>query len=205
MTPFLITCVGLLAQGFFSLRTLVQWILSEKAHKVLSPVGFWAFSLCGAITLAVYGWLRQDFAVMAGQIISYYVYLWNLKVKGVRMARVCWALLVAMPLVAVALIIGNWHTFAGDFLRRSDIPLPLLIFGVFGQMLLTVRFIYQWWYSSRLGRSELPPLFWWLSASGAASVFVYGVFRLDVVLMLGQGFGVLVYARNIIIGLRQRR
>lgn len=88
MPPFLITCVGLLAQAFFSARTLVQWILSEKARKVLSPTLFWVLSLCGSVLLALYGWLRQDFAVVAGQLVSYYVYVWNLHIKRVRMPKV---------------------------------------------------------------------------------------------------------------------
>ncbi|MDE6010697.1 MAG: lipid-A-disaccharide synthase N-terminal domain-containing protein, partial [Muribaculaceae bacterium] len=33
--------IGFLAQGFFSARILVQWILSEKARRVLSPSLFW--------------------------------------------------------------------------------------------------------------------------------------------------------------------
>lgn len=203
MPALLITCVGLLAQAFFSARTLVQWILSERARKVLSPTAFWAFSLCGSALLATYGWLRKDFAVVAGQMVSYYVYVWNLRAKGVRMARPFWVLLIAFPLVAVGFVAGNWASFVGDFLMRADIPRALLVFGTFGQLLLTLRFVYQWWYSSRIGRSELPPGFWWLSFSGATVVFIYGIFRLDIVLMLGQGFGILVYARNLIIGHRQ--
>lgn len=204
MSAFLITCVGLLAQAFFSVRTLVQWIMSERARKVLSPTAFWAFSLCGAATLGIYGWLRHDFAVMAGQMLSYYVYVWNLKAKGVRMPRVFWLLIVAFPLVAAGIVAGNRSSFVGDFLRRADVPSWMLVFGVFGQALLTVRFLYQWWYSSRIGRSELPPPFWWLSLSGASAVFLYGVLRLDIVLILGQGAGIIVYARNVIIGKREK-
>lgn len=156
MPPFLITCVGLLAQAFFSARTLVQWILSEKARKVLSPTLFWVLSLCGSVLLALYGWLRQDFAVVAGQLVSYYVYVWNLHIKRVRMPKVLWGVLILFPMVAMAFVAGNWESFVADFLMRSDIPRILLIAGTFGQLLLTLRFVYQWWYSRRRGRSELP-------------------------------------------------
>lgn len=81
--PVLVLGIGLLAQGFFSARVLVQWIQSERARHVLSPSLFWVFSLLGAYLLCLYGWLRDDFAIVLGQFISYYVYLWNLKVKGV--------------------------------------------------------------------------------------------------------------------------
>jgi len=197
MHPLLITCVGLLAQAFFSARTLVQWILSERARKVLSPTLFWALSLAGSALLATYGWLRADFAVVAGQLVSYYVYVWNLHIKGVRMPAACWGLLLCFPLVAVAFVAGNARQFVEEFLMRPDIPVALLCMGTFGQLLMTLRFVYQWWYSSRLGRSELPPLFWWISLFGAAIIFIYGIFRADIVLLLGQGFGLVVYARNL--------
>lgn len=200
MHPLLITSVGLLAQAFFSARTLVQWILSERARKVLSPTLFWALSLAGSALLAAYGWLREDFAIVAGQMVSYYVYVWNLNIKGVRMPRLCWLLLLAFPVVAISFVIGDAGQFMRNFLMRDDIPAGLLVFGTSGQLLMTLRFIYQWWYSSRLGSSELPPLFWWISLSGAAISFIYGIFRHDIVLLLGQGFGLIVYLRNIYLG-----
>lgn len=200
MHPLLITSVGLLAQVFFSARTFVQWILSERARKVLSPTLFWALSLAGSALLAAYGWLRADFAIVAGQMVSYYVYVWNLDIKGVRMPKFCWTLLLLFPIVAVSFVMGSAAQFMQNFLMRPDIPYALLVFGTFGQLLMTLRFIYQWWYSSRIGRSELPPLFWWISLAGAAISFVYGIFRQDIVLLLGQGFGLLVYARNIYLG-----
>ncbi|MCM1310193.1 MAG: lipid-A-disaccharide synthase N-terminal domain-containing protein [Bacteroides sp.] len=196
----MITSVGLLAQVFFSARTLVQWILSERARKVLSPTLFWALSLAGSALLAAYGWLRADFAIVAGQMVSYYVYVWNLDIKGVHMPRICWALLLLFPIVAISFVMGSAAQFMQNFLMRPDIPYALLVFGTFGQLLMTLRFIYQWWYSSRIGQSELPPLFWWISLAGAAISFIYGIFRHDIVLLLGQGFGLLVYARNIYLG-----
>lgn len=200
MHPLLITSVGLLAQVFFSARTLVQWILSERARKVLSPTLFWALSLTGSALLAAYGWLRADFAIVAGQMVSYYVYVWNLDIKGVHMPKLCWALLLLFPIIAVSFVMGSAAQFMQNFLMRPDIPYALLVFGTFGQLLMTLRFVYQWWYSSRIGRSELPPLFWWISLAGAGISFIYGIFREDIVLLLGQGFGLLVYARNIYLG-----
>ena len=145
MHPLLITCVGLLAQAFFSARTLVQWILSERARKVLSPTLFWALSLAGSALLATYGWLRADFAVVAGQIVSYYVYVWNLHLKRVRMPRICWALLLCFPVIAAIFVADNARTFIDEFLLRPDIPMALLCVGTFGQLLMTLRFVYQWW------------------------------------------------------------
>ena len=83
MSNLFVLSIGFLAQLFFSARILVQWFLSEKAGKVLSPSIFWIFSLMGAYLLCIYGWLRNDFAIILGQFMSYYVYLWNLKEKGI--------------------------------------------------------------------------------------------------------------------------
>ena len=77
--------IGLLAQVFFSARMLIQWILSEKYKKVVSPSLYWVFSLLGAYLLCIYGWLRNDFSIILGQFKSYYIYIWkimmNIKMK----------------------------------------------------------------------------------------------------------------------------
>ena len=200
MSALAITIVGLMAQVFFSARTLVQWIMSERARKVLSPSLFWIFSVCGSILLGVYGWLRMDFAVMLGQFFSYYVYMWNLKAKKIQMPGALYWFLMLLPVVAAGGVVSDWHGFIADFFQRPDVPLWMVAFGVTGQVLFTLRFLYQWWFSSRIGKSELPPLFWWISLTGAVLILTYGFMRLDVVLILGQGFGIIVYVRNLMIG-----
>ena len=67
----MIYVIGFLAQVFFSARILLQWILSERAKKVISPAIFWQLSIVGSYLLFVYGWLRDDFAIILGQIILY--------------------------------------------------------------------------------------------------------------------------------------
>ena len=199
-----VTAVGLLAQAFFSARTLVQWILSERSRRVLSPSIFWIFSTCGSVLLALYGYLRQDFAIIAGQVISYYVYLWNMRIKHVPVPRVAMCALMLVPVAALIGAASNAHQFVSDFFGRDDLPLWLLAIGTFGQGLFTFRFVYQWWYSRRVGESELPPLFWWISVAGAMIVFGYGIMRADIVLLLSQGFGIFVYIRNLYIGYHPR-
>ncbi|MGL5262580.1 MAG: lipid-A-disaccharide synthase N-terminal domain-containing protein, partial [Bacteroides sp.] len=51
---FVILCIGFLGQLFFAGRILVQWILSEKAKKVVSPLVFWVFSIIGSYLFFVY-------------------------------------------------------------------------------------------------------------------------------------------------------
>ena len=40
--------IGFLAQAFFSARILCQWILSERARRVVSPSVFWVLSIAGS-------------------------------------------------------------------------------------------------------------------------------------------------------------
>lgn len=52
--------------------------MSERARRVLSPTIFWVLSLLASCLLCFYGWLRDDFAIVIGQVIAYYIYIWNL-------------------------------------------------------------------------------------------------------------------------------
>ncbi len=193
--------VGFLAQGFFSARMLIQWIKSERAKRVLSPNSYWVCSLLGSILLFVYGWLRNDFAIILGQFIAYYIYIWNLDIKEVwrRIPIFIRMLIGSLPIVAVALMLSDVPVFVDHFLRNDRISLPLLVWGSAGQVIFTLRFIYQWYYSYRLRQSVLPIGFWIISLAGCAIIVSYGVFRLDPVLVLGQSVGFFTYIRNILI------
>lgn len=179
----------------------MQWILSERARKVLSPSIFWILSLAGAYLLCIYGWLRNDFAIVFGQFVSYYVYLWNLNAKGVwqRLPWIVRVILAVTPLVAICFVLGNATTFFEQFLNNTDVPTWLVIFGSAGQVLFTLRFIYQWLYCRRDGQSQLPAGFWLISLAGALIILSYGILRLDPVLMVGHGFGLITYIRNLVI------
>ncbi|PKP28207.1 MAG: lauroyl acyltransferase, partial [Bacteroidetes bacterium HGW-Bacteroidetes-18] len=45
MSGWIIYSIGFLAQLLFSGRLILQWILSEKSKKVLTPSIFWKISL----------------------------------------------------------------------------------------------------------------------------------------------------------------
>lgn len=203
-----VTLIGFLAQGLFSARILVQWIMSERARRVLSPTLFWVLSLLGSCLLCLYGWLRDDFAIILGQILSYYIYIWNLRAKGVgrRWPRpAATTLLLTLLLLPALLSIPVARDPAGSLgplLHNADIPLWLLIYGSLGQIIFTFRFIYQWLYSVRRGRSELPAGFWIISLAGSLTIVSYAIARLDPVLIVGQSVGLVAYIRNLVIGAR---
>src|SRR5574344_927 len=227
ISQWIIYGLGFLAQGFFSLRILVQWIMSEKAKKVVSPTIFWVFSIAGSYLFFVYGWLRNDFAIMFGQVISYYIYIWNLKVKGAwdvirtdkndsgdesavaakgikvpapqywRLALL--AILVITPVIGVGYILSDWQTFKTQCFHNESIPSMLVIYGSLGQIVFTLRFIYQFVYSKRRHDRRLPAGFWIISLAGSAIIVSYAFIRHDPVLALGQSIGFISYSRNLII------
>src|SRR5438876_6222029 len=70
--------LGFVAQGFFTMRFVVQWIASERARKSVIPVAFWFFSIVGGALLLVYALYRKDPVFIAGQALGLVVYIRNL-------------------------------------------------------------------------------------------------------------------------------
>lgn len=195
----MIYIIGFLAQIFFSARILLQWILSERAKKVISPVIFWQLSILGSFLLFIYGWMRDDFAIILGQMISYYIYIWNLdkKHQWKKLPVVIRTLLLLTPVAAILYMLKDAGAFVDQFFRNEKIPLWLLIYGSMGQIIFTLRFIYQWIYSKRKDESLLPIGFWIISLFGSLIIVSYAIYRKDPVLILGQSTGLLAYSRNI--------
>ena len=79
----------------------------------------------------------------------------------------------------------------------TNIEIFFLIIGFLGQGLFASRFIVQWIYSEKIGRSAIPIVFWYLSIFGGFGLLIYAIFRKDPVIITGQLFGILIYIRNI--------
>lgn len=76
--------IGLLGQGLFSMRFIIQWIASEKAGKSVVPFSFWLFSLGGSIFLLIYAIYRKDPIFILGQAPNLLIYsrnIWLIKKK----------------------------------------------------------------------------------------------------------------------------
>jgi lipid-A-disaccharide synthase-like uncharacterized protein len=78
MTVDLWLVLGLGAQGMFSARFLVQWIVSEKRKRSTMPKLFWYLSLAGSTMLLVYAIHRRDPVFILGQSFGSMVYVRNL-------------------------------------------------------------------------------------------------------------------------------
>ncbi len=204
MNQYFIYAIGFLAQILFSARQLTQWISSEKAGQILSPLLFWQLSILASFLLMVYGILRNDLAIILGQVITYGVYLRNLNYHGFwsKLPFIVRILALGFPLFAICWLLTSDTYNYQSLISNKDIPLALMFWGILGQFVFTFRFIYQWLYSEKRKLSILPIGFWVISITGSAMVLSYAVIRKDPVLFVGQLFGILIYSRNIILGLR---
>ena len=70
--------VGFLGQILFSMRFLIQWLVSEMRRRSIVPVAFWYFSLAGGVTLLSYAIYREDPVFIVGQAGGLVIYARNL-------------------------------------------------------------------------------------------------------------------------------
>jgi len=201
MSNWIIFSVGFFAQLLFSGRLVLQWILSEKRKKVLTPTLFWWLSLLASFLLFVYGYLREDFAIMLGQSLTYYIYIRNLQLQGEwqKTPKVIQWFLLIFPIILVVYSYNNNSYDLEKLFNNEAIPLWLLIWGSIAQIIFTLRFVYQWMYSEKNKESSLPFGFWLLSLIGSIMILIYAVLREDPVLLTGHLMGSIIYFRNIII------
>lgn len=205
MNNWQVYAIGFTAQLLFSARLLFQWIASEKQKKVLTPTNFWKISLVASFLLFVYGYLRSDFAIMLGQALTYFIYIRNMQLQGewLKLHKGFRWFLLLFP---VLLFIYSYHNNTYDVKRlffNEAIPLWLLFLGSGAQIIFTFRFLYQWFYSEKIGESVLPIGFWLLSLTGAGLILIYAVIRRDPVLLLGHLAGSIIYIRNIILSRKE--
>jgi lipid-A-disaccharide synthase-like uncharacterized protein len=76
--------------------------------------------------------------------------------------------------------------------------------GFLGQGLFASRFLIQWYYSEREGRSVIPVAFWYFSLIGGIVTTAYMIHLQSIPLIIGQGSGLFVYARNLYLIQRER-
>ena len=200
-SSWFVYAIGFLAQLLFSARLVMQWVKSEKNKKIETPVLFWKLSLQGAVLLFIYGYLRDDMAIMLGQFLVYGGYFRNLQLQGE------WGksgIMFKIYVIALPILITLYLVFFGQLdwaalVKGENISTWLIILGIIGQLIYTSRFIYQWIYAERNRESVLPWNFWVLSLLGSALIFTYGIFRDDPVLIAAHFFGGIVYIRNLFI------
>lgn len=197
--------IGFGAQLMFASRIIVQWIFSEKAGQVKTPLAFWFLSLGGASLMVVYGVLRHDIIITAGQTVLFCIYCRNVTLSGYWTSTpFLMQILLSLPLVLLL-----WPPVVSSLVKTTFSPSEgtatwLLWLGGCGQLAMFTRFLLQWRHSERARQSILPCVFWWTSLVGAVLLLIYAIFRQDMVLITGQVFGIGVYLRNLIMMGRRR-
>ena len=100
---------------------------------------------------------------------------------------------------------GFERTLLGFFNITSWWNFGWVLIGLGGQVAFFGRMMVQWVVSEKSRKSQVPELFWWLSLLGGVCLFSYFVWRVDVVGVLGQSTGIVIYARNLRLISKQKR
>ena len=199
-----IIALGIFSQSLFGARMVVQLIHTERSGKVVSPSIYWQISLLASFLFLIYGIIRNDIVIILGQTLSYFIYIRNLQLKHawVNIPLVIRVVLIALPVVTLFwIVIGSDHKLS-DIIRGNDFTDPILFIGGAGQLLLNLRFVYQWYHSEKQGASVLPVGFWFISVAASVMILTYAVKREDIVLLGAQGIGIFAYLRNMIVHYR---
>ena len=206
MHNYLIYSIGFLSQILFFARNIVQWFKSEHEGQVLSPSLFWKISLIASILMLIYGILRNDAAILIGQLLVYFIYVRNLQLKGVwkSMNLLLRIMIVAMPFLILGYLFFGTNYTPSTFFKNENNPFLLMIWGIAAQLVFISRFFYQWIYSENRKESLLPMGFWVISVCGAIMNLIYGIFRLDPVLIAAHSMGMFIYLRNILIHMNKK-
>ena len=200
MTNADIHAIGYVAQGLFSSRFLIQWISSEKAGKVLAPTLFWQISLIASFLFIFYSILIKDISILLGQVLGYYIYVRNLRLKSSWriLPRYFRYLVIVVPIIALSILLfGGEYSFSSILKHNSGGF--LLFWGLTGQVIFSCRFIYQWYYSEKVKKSVLPLGFWIFSIIGSLIISSYSFYLELYPILIGHAFGITLYSRNIAI------
>lgn len=77
--------------------------------------------------------------------------------------------------------------------------------GFLGQFFFSLRFLVQWLQSEKARKSVVPVAFWYFSVLGGVTLLVYAIHQEDPVFIFGQGLGLVIYARNLVLIHKSRR
>jgi lipid-A-disaccharide synthase-like uncharacterized protein len=205
-TKYGIYILGFFAQSLFGARLIVQMVITERKGKVVSPTIYWQLSLIASFLFLIYGIIRNDFVIILGQTLSYFIYIRNLQLKKnwLTIPLLARWLLLALPVIALTWVIQGPEGKLAEIFSNSDLTNPIIAIGAVGQLMLNLRFIYQWYYSEKQKDSILPLGFWIISSTASIMILSYAFYRLDPVLLVAQGMGIIAYLRNIFIHFRPK-
>jgi len=193
MIPSYVQAIGYIAQALFSTRFLVQWFRSEKAKKVLAPLLFWQISLMASSLLIIYAILVKDISILFGQLVGYFIYTRNLHLKGYwpQINVLLRIIILVLPFIAILFLSFNSEYNFESFIDKHTNSLTL-IWGLTGQLIFSMRFIYQWLYSEKVNKSVLPLGFWIISIAGSLIISSYSLYFELFPILVGHFIGIIM-------------
>ena len=189
---------GWCATACFFSRGILQWLASERAGRSVAPMSYWWVSLAGAALFGVYSAGRQEWILLAGNLVNASIYgrnLWLGSGKSRSLGDLSARLLI-LPFLLFVLLVG----VAFRPRAQADQDTLWLLCAVLGQSLWSSRFVVQWWASERLHRSHLPRSFWVVSLVGNLLLLSYALHLRDPIFVAGFVLGPFVQARNLYLG-----
>ena len=73
------TAIGLLGNGLFGSRFLIQWLHSERSKQLVVPPIFWYISFWGSILQLIYGLHIDKLPIILGYVFLPLIYARNLR------------------------------------------------------------------------------------------------------------------------------
>lgn len=201
--------LGLISTIAFTLRFLIQWLQSEKAHKSTVSQTFWWISLAGNLSLLFHSLVQGQYFICVVQGINGVVAVRNINLMEEK--KLQWKLsTVLIQLGAAVLSITGlflifssqaWfrtpiHSFQTSLIAPSFI---MNVIGFLGVTLFASRFWVQWVQAECSHTSSLERPFWWLSLIGASLSIVYFALIQDYINLVGPLFGMIPYCRNLML------
>lgn len=193
--------IGWIGSAFFFARFLVQWLVSERAKRSVTPNVFWWMSLGGSLCLGAYAFSLGEVVLLLGNAVNGAIFARNLQINRGSRLRIGKGWLAAIGAMILTIVVAS-----GILQGRTDGSRALgwLICVTLGQALWSSRFVLQWWHAERRSRGELPHAFWWVSLAGNGLLLAYAIHIGDPVYVAGFLPGPLVQIRNLVLLRRHR-
>jgi lipid-A-disaccharide synthase len=199
--------LGFLASFLFGLRSIVQWVQSERRKESIVSTNFWILSLSGNLILALHAMIQLQFPVLFLQSLAAFIALRNLDLMNKKYFSAKQTLCIITATLSLITLFFFWQTttwMRAPVKESEPLSLFLHLIGLLGMVLFASRFWIQWWQAERECKSCLHPSFWWISLVGGALSLFYFFQLKDAVNTLSYGLGMLPHIRNLMLIKRRR-
>lgn len=201
--------LGLISTLAFTLRFLIQWLQSEKAHRSTVSPSFWWISLIGNLSLLSHSLIQGQYFICLVQGINGVIAVRNLNLMESKIRQWAFSAVIMQQIAVFGAITGLFWLLSNEAWFRTPIhalqtaavhpSFGWSIIGFLGVVLFASRFWVQWIHAEKAHSSTLERPFWWLSLIGASFSILYFALIQDYINLVGPLFGMIPYCRNLIL------